>query len=101
MLAFGNTDNVNSYRQEDINFFDDARELDLLLEKNNVDAINDKNKEIDNSHTPDDETVEWLVNNRDDVIFKDDIFDVSITVRYKGDEEWHSFIDASVDRWGR
>lgn len=46
--------------------------------------------------TPDDSLTQWVVNNRNDVIFKDDIFYVDMRARKEGTVDWTRGIDAEV-----
>lgn len=46
--------------------------------------------------TPDDSITQWVVDNRNDVIFKDDIFYVDMRVRKEGTIDWTRGIDAEV-----
>lgn len=45
---------------------------------------------------PDDEITDWIVKNRTDVIYKDDIFFVDMKVRKYGDKEWQRAVVADV-----
>lgn len=45
---------------------------------------------------PDDNTTDWVVKNRNDVIYKDDIFVVQLFVRKAGSKEWKKSIEADL-----
>ena len=60
-------------------------------------SYDDNLNDIDMSdEKPSDEITDWVVKNRNDVIYKDDIFFVDIYVRKSGEKEWQRAIEASV-----
>lgn len=61
-----------------------------------INAKIDSNLPADQNGKPKDSITKWVVNQRNDVIFKDDIFFVDIKVRKEGDTEWKRTIRADV-----
>ena len=78
---------VNSGMEIESNYIDDRA---TSIERTEVEII------ISNENLLNDDIVEIVVNNRNDVIYKDSIFFVQIYARKKGDMEWKKEIIAEV-----
>lgn len=69
------------------------RQVDAKIDDKNIDISMNTVSEDDK---PDDEVSDWVVKNRNDIIYKDDIFFVDIKCRKKGDKKWERGIEANV-----
>ena len=85
---------------EELRFYQDNAYGKLLEIEAKIDSrlsYDDNLNDIDMSdEKPSDEITDWVVKNRNDVIYKDDIFFVDIIVRKAGEKKWQKVIEADV-----